>query len=101
MDEITFNSSEELYQRVKPALVTKKNEMKREGFSYVTEEDIWNYLKEQKWRHSNDLSLAEMVSDILNGDSLLIEDYFKTKLAKKQRRVYFEEDGDSNEEANS
>lgn len=97
MEEILFNSVEELYQRIRPALVTKKNEMNREGIKFVTEEDIWNYFKEYKWRHSTNLTLAEMVDDILNGDNLMIEDYLKEKLTKSQRRVYFEEDGDDDE----
>ena len=29
MEDITFNSLEELYERLKPALVTKAEEMKR------------------------------------------------------------------------
>jgi len=100
MEEITFNSSEELYKRLKPALLTKKNDMRREGINYVKEEDIWNYLKQQKWCKSNDLTLAEMVDDILNSDSLLIEDYLKFKMTSRQRRLYFEEDGDIYEETN-
>ena len=47
--DITFSSLEELYNRIKPALRTKKEEMKRNGYIYVKEADIWNYLKEKKW----------------------------------------------------
>ena len=45
-----FRSEEELYDRLKPALVTKRAEMKRNGYPYVKEEDVWNYLKEKKWK---------------------------------------------------
>ena len=55
--DITFNSLEELYERIKPALMTKKEEMKRKGYEYIKEEDIWNYLKEVKWKNSKDLML--------------------------------------------
>lgn len=50
--EVEFNSLEELYQRIKPALTTKKEEMRRSGYVYIKEEDIWNYLKEVKWLNS-------------------------------------------------
>ena len=39
MDDITFTSLEELYTRLKPALRTKKEEMKRNGYVYIKEQD--------------------------------------------------------------
>ena len=90
--EIEFNSLEELYNRLKPALVTKKNEMNRNGYKYIKIEDIWNYLKEIKWKKARDLSLYEMVSDVLNVDDLLIDDYLKQKLNLKKRELYFKEE---------
>ena len=87
--DLEFNSLEELYQRIKPALTAKKSEMLRSGLSYIKEEDIWNYLKEIKWRNSSDLSLFDMVSDILNTDEMLIDAYLKQKLDKTNRTVYF------------
>ena len=75
--EVEFNSLEELYNRLKPALITKKNEIDRKGFYYIKIEDIWNYLKEVKWKKANDLTLSEMVSDVLNIDILLIDEYLK------------------------
>ena len=45
--DIKFETLEELYKRIKPALITKKNEMHRDGYIYIKEEDIWNYLKKQ------------------------------------------------------
>ena len=45
-----FNSLEELYNRLKPALEAKRIQMKRNGFNYIRIEDIWNYLKEIKWK---------------------------------------------------
>ena len=40
-----FRNLKELYERLKPALRTKTNELKRIGFNYIKEEDIWNCLK--------------------------------------------------------
>ncbi len=87
--DITFNTVEELYERIKPALITKKEEMVRSGYSYIKEEDIWNYLKEVKWIKSKGLSLSEMVSDVLNTENIDIDSYFKDKLKLRSRSVYF------------
>lgn len=89
--DITFNSLEELYQRIKPALLTKKEEMRRNGYVYIKEQDIWNYLKEVKWVNSRNLSLYDMTSDILNTDDVIIDAYLREKLKFKNRKVYFEE----------
>lgn len=89
--DTTFNSLQELYERIKPALTTKKEEMKRVGINYIKEEDIWNYFKETKWTRATDLSLYQMVSDVLNTDNILIEDYFKEKIRKEIRIPNFEE----------
>ena len=86
---ILFQNIKQLYTRLLPALRTKKDEMKRVGITYIQEEDIWNYLKEKKWKKANDLSLYDMVSDILNADNEYIDDYFKEKLNEKNREIYF------------
>lgn len=88
--DITFGSLEELYKRIKPALKTKKEEMRRAGYIYIKEEDIWNYLKEVKWINAKNLSLYQMVSDVLNSDNMLIDKYLKEKLNLRNRVVYFD-----------
>ena len=87
--DMEFSSLEELYNRLKPALRTKKRELKENGYGYLKIEDIWNYLKESKWKRSNNLSLNDMVSDILNADNEFIDDYFKKKISEKNREIYF------------
>lgn len=89
--DITFGSLEELYKRIKPALKTKKEEMRRAGYIYIKEEDIWNYLKEVKWINAKNLSLYQMVSDVLNSDNMLIDKYLKEKLNMRNRVVYFDD----------
>ena len=89
MDE--FKSLEELYIRIKPALHTKKEEMRRAGYEYIKTEVIWNYLKEAVWEKASNLSLYQMVSDILNTEDSYIDDYLKEKLNMRNRTVYFEE----------
>lgn len=90
--DITFDSLEELYKRIKPALKTKKTEMNRLGLMYIKEEDIWNYLKEVKWINSTNLNLYQMVNDVLNADNMLIDKYLKDKLNMRNRIVYFDEE---------
>lgn len=87
---IEFGSVQELYERLKPALKSKVEELKRDGYDYLSAEDVWNYLKEKKWKSSKNLALHEMVSDIFSGDNALIDAYVKGKLNKKQRKVYFD-----------
>ena len=88
--DIQFNSVKELYDRLLPALRTKKNEMKRCGFNYIKEEDIWNYLKQIKWQNATNLSLYEMVGDVLNTDNEIIETYIKQKLNSEKREIYLD-----------
>lgn len=90
--DIEFNSASELYERLKPALKSKVAELKRDGYSYLTAEDVWNYLKEKKWKNSRNLALNEMVSDIFESDNQIIDDYFKGKLNERTRRVYFDKE---------
>ena len=88
--DIKFNSLEELYNRLKPALRTKVIEMRRNGYNYIEESDVWNYLKEIKWIDSSNLRLYQMVSDILNIDNIKLDEYLKSKLNMTQRHIYFE-----------
>jgi len=96
MDE-EFVSLEDLYKRIKPALITRKVELNRIGYKYLKEEDIWNYLKEVKWKKTTNLSLADMVDDILNTPEALIDGYLKEKLNLEDRKLYFKGEQDEKE----
>ena len=89
--DIEFNNVKELYERLTPALNAKASEMHRNGYVYIKPDDIWNYLKEVKWKKSHDLSLYEMVNNILNTDNYEIDMYLKEKLNSRERRLYFDE----------
>lgn len=77
MDDIVFNSVQELYERLKPALASKKNEMSLLGYKDIKEIDIWNYLKVKKWANAHNLLLYQMVDDIINAPALVLIDYYK------------------------
>lgn len=90
--DIEFKTLEELYKRLKPALYSKKIELKRRGKDYIKEEDIWNYLLENTWNTKKNLSLAEMTSDILNLEDNLITSYVMNILKTTQREVQMKDD---------
>lgn len=81
--DIEFSNIKELYERLKPALQTKVNELKRNDLDYIKKEDIWNYLKQTKWIKANNLLLYQMVDDILNLDNYEIDEYVKKEIRKK------------------
>ncbi len=65
--DIKFESINDLYNRVLPALKTKKREFQRKGI-VILEKELFNYLVNTKWSKTNDLSLNEIVNDILSYD---------------------------------
>lgn len=70
---IEFNNLLELKQRITPALITKVKEIN----SYVTEEDIWNHLK-IKWKKSTNLTLYDIINDIIKLKKEDIEEYVRS-----------------------
>ena len=71
---IEFKNLLELKARITPALKTKVKELN----SYVTEEDIWNYQK-TKWKKSNNLTLYDIINDIINIKKEEIEEYVRSE----------------------
>lgn len=88
--DIEFNSIKELYERLLPALKTKVTELKRNDLDYIKVEDIWNYLKETKWKSANNLLLYQMVDDILKLDNSEIDEYVKAEIRRKVIRPNLE-----------
>lgn len=82
--EDKFNTLEELYKRLYPALTTKKYELSRLGYNYIKQKDIWDYLTMIKWKKCKGLTLSEMVDDILNCENKKIDHYFKEQLRTKE-----------------
>lgn len=90
--DITFQSQEELYKRVRPALKAKKMELWRLGFSYIKENDIWNYLKVYKWSKDKNLTLADIVSNILHVDNQKLDQYVKKTWEKEEVEPFYDEE---------
>ena len=78
-----FATKEELFKRVKPALMVKVNELIKLGYTYVTEVDVWDYLIQVKWINDKGLMLSDVVHDIINADVSGIVEYTKDKMEYK------------------
>lgn len=63
--DIKFNSAYELYNKVLPALRVKRRKLNKKGKN-VKENDIFLSLIKDKWKEETNLTLNEVVNDILN-----------------------------------
>ena len=61
-----FQSIDELYKRVFPALQTRVHELSLKGIN-MTEMDLWNLLK-KRWKFGKNLTLFDIVHDIMMSD---------------------------------
>lgn len=57
---------EKYRHHVKPALVSKAEEFKILDYGEVTEAELWNFLRNKKWKKKNELMVYEMVADIMS-----------------------------------
>lgn len=87
MDE--FNNINDLYNFLKPAFNVKLRILNNKKYFYIKNEDIWNYLKESKWKKIYDLTLAQMVDDIIHCDDNKLDKYLKEKINLSKRNLYF------------
>ena len=74
-----YSSLKELYLRLKPAFSVKQR-LNSQKYPYIKNEDIWNYLSINKWKTANNLSISEMVDDIIHVDITNVDNYLKEKL---------------------
>lgn len=70
-----YKSQKDLYMTLVPALNVKVKLLKRNNYKDISREDIWNYLKINKWQYAVDLTLADMVQDIIHTDNIEINNY--------------------------
>ena len=96
VSNLEFKSLEELYNRVKPALYSKVQELRRNNINYVKEVDVWNYLSQTIWKKTDSLSLSVMVDNILDLKEEEIKTYVLDILKKQDRKIieeHTEEEG--------
>ena len=64
--DIEFDSLDELKKRITPALNIRIKELKQNNIN-TNFETLWNYFV-SIWKNCHDLTLADMVDDVLNRD---------------------------------
>ena len=69
-----FTSLQQLYRKLLPAFNVKKRLILKSKYKDINNEKIWNYLTETKWKEATDLSLPEMINDII---TVFLEDIYK------------------------
>ena len=70
-----YNNLTELYKALLPAFNVKQRLLSITIYHNLTNQDIWKYLAVNKWRRSNDLTIADMVNDIIMIDAKEIINY--------------------------
>lgn len=73
--DLKFNNAKKLYDLLLPALETKEIQLRRNDYFGLSKEDIWEYLKETKWKNANNLRIYQMVCDILYVDNDALNSY--------------------------
>lgn len=72
-----FKSLQQLYIKLIPAFNVKKRLILNSKYKEITNENIWSYLTETKWRTSKNLSLPDMINDIITADLEEINNYME------------------------
>ena len=87
MNELEFDNLNDLYRKVLPALNTKVADLSRSNIKYIKASDIWHYLKGYYWQGKENLSLGEIVNDILSTPNAELEDYYLKGRNKKATAI--------------
>lgn len=69
-----YTSQKELYLALIPAFKVKHRLMQITKYN-ITNKDIWIYLTNTKWKNSHNLTISEIVNDIINVDLEKIQGY--------------------------
>jgi len=81
-----YKSEKELYHSLKGAFNVKLRMIKDE-YDYIKMVDIWNYLKINKWCKDKNLSISEMVNDIIDVDISKVDSFLKKYLKEEERKL--------------
>lgn len=75
-----FSSVLDLKVHIKPALDSKVRELQRKNINYVSQDDIFEYLRNMVWPLKSNLTLYNIVDDILNTDNEIFSNYVVSKM---------------------
>ena len=70
-----YTSLKELYRILIPAFNVKKRLLSLDKNNHITNMDIWNYLTETKWKISHNLTISDIVNDIITVTTESINNY--------------------------
>lgn len=60
-----FATQKDLYVKLLPAFKVKERLIKVTKYKYITNADIWIYLSKTKWKYSYNLTIFDIVNDII------------------------------------
>ena len=80
--KIEFETQEELYKRVLPALRSKVRELKNKGYDDIKVTYLWSYLAAEVFSKTTDLTLADIVSHIMHVDVVRLNAYIENNLKR-------------------
>ena len=72
-----YNNQLELYKALIPVFNVKKRLLLNDNYINITNEDIWKYLSITKWKYAYNLTISDMVNDIINIDALNIISFMR------------------------
>lgn len=81
-----YKTQKELFDSLEGAFNVKLRMIKEEH-NYITKVDIWNYLKINKWSKDKNLTISEMVHDIINVDINKVDIFLKEYIKKEERKL--------------
>jgi len=84
--QMEYNSQEELFKSLKGAFKVKLRTINKE-YDYIKMVDIWNYLKINKWCKDRNLSISEMVNDIIDVDIVKVDQFLKQHIKTEERKL--------------
>ncbi len=76
-----YQSLKELYNDLKGAFNVKLR-LIGEDYKYIKINDIWDYLRINKWSKDKGLTLSEMVNDIIEVDIKKVDLFQREKISK-------------------
>ena len=76
-----YLSLEDLYRDLKGAFNVKLR-LIGEDYNHIKIQDIWEYLRINKWSNDHGLTLSEMVNDIIDVDIKKVDLYQREKISK-------------------
>ena len=84
--KMEYKSGQELFNSLRGAFRVKLRMIKDE-YDYIKMVDIWNYLKINKWCKDKNLSISEMVNDIIDVDINKVDLFLKKHLKEEERTL--------------